>query len=81
MSKGNTVIEVKVGNKIKIINVEIKDSKLVTMAGIAMFIVLLLFFLCLVFMYQFGNKYFYRTLTHICNYFAYNNIVKLYLTS
>jgi len=39
MSKGNTVIEVKVGNKIKTINVEIKDSKLVTMAGIAMFIV------------------------------------------
>lgn len=39
MSKGNTIIEVKVGNKIKTINVEIKDSKLVTMAGIAMFIV------------------------------------------
>ena len=39
MSKGNTVIEVKVGNKIKSINVEIKDSKLVTMAGIATFIV------------------------------------------
>ena len=38
MSKGNTVIEVKVGNKIKTINVEIKDSKLVIMAGIAMFI-------------------------------------------
>ena len=39
MSKGNTIIEVKVGNKIKAINVEIKDSKLVIMAGIAMFIV------------------------------------------
>mgnify|MGYP004616454935 FL=1 len=38
ISKGNTVIEVKVGNKMKTVNVEVKDFELLVIAGIAMLI-------------------------------------------
>lgn len=38
ISKGNTVIAVKVGNKIKTVNVEVKDFELLIIAGIAMLI-------------------------------------------
>ena len=38
ISKGNTVIEVKVGNKIKTVNVEVKNLGLLIIAGIAMLI-------------------------------------------
>ncbi len=38
ISKGNTVIEVKVGNKLKTVNVEVKDFELLVIAGIAMLI-------------------------------------------
>ena len=38
ISKGNTVIEVKVGNKMKTVNVNVKDFELLIIAGIAMLI-------------------------------------------
>lgn len=38
ISKGNTIIEVKVGNKMKTVNVEVKDFGLLIIAGIAMLI-------------------------------------------
>lgn len=38
ISNGNTVIEVKVGNKLKTVNVEVKDFELLVIAGIAMLI-------------------------------------------
>ncbi len=38
ISKGNTIIEVKVGNKMKTVNVEVKDFELLIIAGIAMLI-------------------------------------------
>lgn len=38
ISKGNTVIAVKVGNKIKTVNVEVKNFELLIIAGIAMLI-------------------------------------------
>lgn len=38
ISKGNTIIEVKVGNKMKTVNVEVKNFELLIIAGIAMLI-------------------------------------------
>lgn len=38
ISKGNTVIEVKVGNKLKTVNVEVSDFKLLVIAGISILI-------------------------------------------
>jgi hypothetical protein len=38
ISKGNTIIEVKVGNKMKTVHVEVKDFGLLIIAGIAMLI-------------------------------------------
>ena len=45
ISKGNTIIEVKVGNKIKTVNVEVNDSQLLIFVGIAilMLYVIILF--------------------------------------
>ena len=45
MSKGNTIIEVKVGNKFKTVNVEVNDSQLLIFVGIAilMLYVIILF--------------------------------------
>lgn len=45
MSKGNTIIEIKVGNKFKTVNVEVNDSQLLIFVGIAilMLYVIILF--------------------------------------
>ena len=48
LAKGNTVIEVKVGNKIKNVSVEVRDLRLLIIAGIAI-LILYVFILFLIF--------------------------------